>query len=1140
MSDDEEKEFKHKQRQTKQQLYQFIQRDEFNLIIDCINMSISFILIFVYIYSTYEPKPFQNATWAVFNTILHLLLLSEWIFKLYATKNFQSFIMSSESIIAILSLFPYFIIKISTLKLFIEDDDKINMFANLVCLFRGLEFDRMKKYLDSEVNKQLTSIMITTATLVLCAAGALHFNSLFLETVLHFKFHYFIYFVMTTISTMGYENKFSSAISRVLIIILVLLALTFVPYQTGQLIRHLSSKSYYARLNYKSSQAVPHIVILGTISLNAAENFFKELFHEDHGLAQKHAIILCPQRPDVNLESLIQQPEYSNVIYIQGDPHLDKDLKRCQIEKAKAIIIMCNKQSSDPTAEDSKTILLAIVIKSYLKQHNTTGVKIRFCMQILRQEGKTHYFLSLNKQTKFDQVICIEELKMSLLAKSCLCPGLIAFISNLITSSGNPPNLPQKWLNEYWIGQGFEIYKTLLPNFFRGKSFTQTVLILYKQFQVILFGIEISSPNDYEKNLLNPGDIILPSNPNYRVMGYIICKDKETADEISIYKQSHQDKMNQIKSDGTTRRLLESEETVNIRPRRPTIFQNVKTLFGFSQAEPDQKKGNTGKNENSKNVILHLKNQRGWVKTDMFDPSQDTLIHPKENEKFDQLEEIEENSDDQQKDIAEMQIKEKFQKDTARNWLQLDFNNNKIEKTSHLTNEKVGLKDVTFKTLQDSILAQNHVILCGLVANLINFILPLRSKYLITYPPIVILNDQEPSEKQWAQICYFPEIYFVKGTAMSQRDLIRANIEQAIRVVILSPKEISTAKFEDDSQENDQIVQQQQLTKDQEDLLDAKTIFKYRNIVRLKPHIQIVTEFVSPSNIQFLLFDKDYDLMKQYGYNHTPLFASGQIYFSSVMDGLLCQSFYNPALVQVLYQLLVGNIKENEKTGAMLQYQSKGMSQSKDFTSEDKDISSNLFQIPVPKAFQNKPFQKLFYHLVKMKQIVPLGLYRLAGATDNKVPYICTNPEPNTILTNKDIVLVLAKEMPQSDSINWGGPLEEMIQQQKQAHNIYKKKESTSSSEDNDLIQINDNNDKEVQRAKQYNNETEQVMKKIQNVIEDVSKLEKESLDFQNKMRERQDRILARLRDVFKEELLQFQQKRAEVSQNFTYKSSDD
>ena len=39
---------------------------------------------------------------------------------------------------------------------------------------------------------------------------------------------------------------------------------------------------------------------------------------------------------------------------------------------------------------------------------------------------------------------------MSLLAKSCLCPGLITVISNLITSSGDPPDpetLPHAWLH---------------------------------------------------------------------------------------------------------------------------------------------------------------------------------------------------------------------------------------------------------------------------------------------------------------------------------------------------------------------------------------------------------------------------------------------------------------------------------------------------------------------------------------------------------------------------------------------------------------------------------------------------------------------------------------------------------------------
>lgn len=58
-----------------------------------------------------------------------------------------------------------------------------------------------------------------------------------------------------------------------------------------------------------------------------------------------------PHRPDPLLETLIRSPEYeSNVIYIQGDPLLDKDLKRCQVEKAKAVILLCNKQSADASA----------------------------------------------------------------------------------------------------------------------------------------------------------------------------------------------------------------------------------------------------------------------------------------------------------------------------------------------------------------------------------------------------------------------------------------------------------------------------------------------------------------------------------------------------------------------------------------------------------------------------------------------------------------------------------------------------------------------------------------------------------------------------------------------------------------------
>jgi len=41
---------------------------------------------------------------------------------------------------------------------------------------------------------------------------------------------------------------------------------------------------------------------------------------------------------------------------------------------------------------------------------------------------------------------------------------------------------------------------------------------------------------------------------------------------------------------------------------------------------------------------------------------------------------------------------------------------------------------------------------------------------------------------------------------------------------------------------------------------------------------------------------------------------------------------------------------------------------------------------------KNKPFADLFKYLAVERYLIPLGLYRLAGAVDNHHPYIYTNP----------------------------------------------------------------------------------------------------------------------------------------------------
>lgn len=73
-------------------------------------------------------------------------------------------------------------------------------------------------------------------------------------------------------------------------------------------------------------------------------DFLGEYFNSDHGSQNRQCLILCPKRADSNLEIVLNNSQYArNVFYLQGDPLVEKDLKRCQAEKSKAIVLLCNK-----------------------------------------------------------------------------------------------------------------------------------------------------------------------------------------------------------------------------------------------------------------------------------------------------------------------------------------------------------------------------------------------------------------------------------------------------------------------------------------------------------------------------------------------------------------------------------------------------------------------------------------------------------------------------------------------------------------------------------------------------------------------------------------------------------------------------
>ena len=58
--------------------------------------------------------------------------------------------------------------------------------------------------------------------------------------------------------------------------------------------------------------------------------------------------------------------------------------------------------------------------------------------------------------------------------------------------------------------------------------------------------------------------------------------------------------------------------------------------------------------------------------------------------------------------------------------------------------------------MEDSMLAEDHIIICGMVENIKYFVVPLSAGHCNNPSPIVILHTELPTAKQWAELNTFP------------------------------------------------------------------------------------------------------------------------------------------------------------------------------------------------------------------------------------------------------------------------------------------------------------------------------------------------------------------------------------------------
>ena len=880
------------------------------------------VLIYIgYIVKTYFPL--DDFKWYDYlNVIICTFFNLETLFNLYLAQHRFLYFLSIQNLVELFSsIYPYFY--------FIDNNicRKILELSRVCCIFR------IEKYLknniklnENEVVKCIIDIIILFATIVLIFASIFRIveidviNELLMNPSnkvyqLHIEtsFHVFLYYTVITLSTVGYGDIYPlGEMGRIVIICLIILAAYIIPLKTGEILKILENTSIYSREIYKSNPGIPHIVLCGCISVDTLISFCDELFHVDHGKKEKNVIILDKKKPTQEMRLFLHAGKYeTNIKYLEGNPMNEKDLERADITKAKIIVILTDKYSLNPHSMDHKNILLALNIKKYFLKKKVLNSTIY--LQLIKPENKIHYTnglesLSSNDKISEDRMIIVEEIKMNLLSKSCLIPGIIPFIANLVRSSGSSSETELSQLNEYLEGIEQEIYRTELNETFKNRTFSQISKLIYKKFDAIAFALEIEIDGKTTISL-NPGGFYIEKFFDFRddvkYFIYVICSDKEVANQIT-------------KADINKDNNESNEEDENGDEDNEFAFLNI--------------------HKNNKNEKKRSKFHE-YMKLKL----KDILL-------------LEENS-----------------------LYNYDFREDEEDDYFFVKSKSWAPPDVKKDSIRNSNKYKDHIVVCGIHPALYYFLLPLRAKCIgkknLKY--VVILTQNMP-KNLWDSITRFEKIILINGSPLNAEDLYRANIEYASKVVILENERSKESSFSDK-------------------MIDSERVFIYKAIKKCNPNIQIMTELIFESNIEYLLPQDELSHLEpnNFNYNLTSVFSSGEVYINSIIDSLTAQAYYNKHIVTIIHQLLTGGKNNNNSTMKKI----------------CRDVglkSSNFWQADIPEKFINKTFGELYDDFCE-NNLVILGLYRLPGAKDNNTGYIYTKPNAETKITHRDKVFVLAE-----------------------------------------------------------------------------------------------------------------------------------
>lgn len=598
----------------------------------------------------------------------------------------------------------------------------------------------------------------------------------------------FTYFMMVTMSTVGYgDYNATTDWGRFVMVFLIILGLAFFATILPALADITSS--YYQRTQFSrfdNTRVPQHVIVCGHVTAFSATEFLKDFLHPDRGDTNTHVLFLHPIRPDLHLKNVVRS-YYTRVQYLVGSVLNGTDLEKAKIEKSLACFILADKHCENPIEEDNANLLRLVSVK------NTT-TEIPVIIQLLHSASKNQVENIDGWNEGHDIALCLNELKLGLLAQSCMCPGFSTLVANLFYTS-DFPKLKffelNAWKKHYIKGASNEIYCCTFSRTFEGKPFHRVARICYNKLGLVLLALEVKDGNTC-KFYINPSPHKYPHLLiDLKMHGYFIGQDQSHVETVRRYCRTCHKDVQFSHHDDEVRKFINK-----ITARKCNCDSDVYELVEFTPLS-----------------LTHRNHLAQSFDSDLSDLSS-------ENE-FEAI-----------KQVFGIYVREP----TALNEV--------------ILNPEGESENISSSYFTPKPTISNHVVLCVFanesspLLGLHNFIIPLRNKNLSpdSMMPVVIVSNKTFLQREWKFIQTLPEIYLVIGNPLRWKTLEEANIANCNVCVILTMLSNSNGH--------------EQAINDKEAVLCSLAIQKRLKDQERK--ILIITDVRQESNVQFLDFtDED-------------------------------------------------------------------------------------------------------------------------------------------------------------------------------------------------------------------------------------------------------------------------------------------